>query len=597
MGFGAVKILDINGLSYLYTKLNNSIESFQENTKSIIDTAAAAANSAADRANAVTGNIDGTYATKEELKTSIDKITSFEFNIVTVLPSEGVKGTIYLMENTGNQTAEENIYDEYIWVGDKYEKIGTTDINFSKYSTSQEIADAYLKIADAAKTYATKGEVATIDSKVDANTTSISTHSANTTAHITADERKNWNAAKTHADSAHARTDATKVEKSTTNGNIKINGTETNVYTHPAGTNPHGTTKADVGLGNVGNFKAVSTVASQGLTDAEKANARANIGVQVAGNYASATHTHTAAEVGAIATNAKGTANGVASLDGNGKVPSAQLPSYVDDVIEGYFSGGKFYSDSSHTKEIAAESGKIYTDLSTSKIYRWSGSAYAVISDSIALGETASTAYAGDKGKAVTDALNTHKKDTTAHVTASERTSWNAAAAFKYAAASTAGGSANSAVKLDTATAGSATKPVYFANGKPAACTYSLAADVPANAKFTDTNTWRGIQNNLTSDSTTDSLSAAQGKALKALIDGKAASSHTHNYAGSSSSGGAANSALKLATARNIALSGAVTGSANFDGSSNITIATKVAYGTSVPSTLADGQLFCVIES
>ena len=72
---------------------------------------------------------------------------------------------------------------------------------------------------------------------------------------------------------------STKVEKSSTNGNIKINGTETIVYTHPgSGTNPHGTTKSDVGLGNVGNFKAVSTVASQGLTDAEKSNARANIG-------------------------------------------------------------------------------------------------------------------------------------------------------------------------------------------------------------------------------------------------------------------------------------------------------------------------------
>ena len=47
--------------------------------------------------------------------------------------------------------------------------------------------------------------------------------------------------------------------------------------------------------------------------------------------------------------------------------------------------------------------------------------------------------------------------------------------------------------------------------------------------KYTDTNTWRGIQNNLTSDSTTDSLSAAQGKALKALVDGKAASNHTHS--------------------------------------------------------------------
>ena len=48
--------------------------------------------------------------------------------------------------------------------------------------------------------------------------------------------------------------------------------------------------------------------------------------------------------------------------------------------------------------------------------------------------------------------------------------------------------------------------------------------------KYTDTNTWRGIQNNLTSDSTSDSLSAAQGKALKTLIDGKAANEHTHQY-------------------------------------------------------------------
>lgn len=121
-----------------------------------------------------------------------------------------------------------------------------------------------------------------------ANQTELDTHTGNSTIHITASERTNWNAAKTHADSAHARTDATKVEKSTTNGNIKINGTETTVYTHPSGTNPHGTTKSDVGLGNVGNFKAVSTVASQGLSDTEKANARANIGAGTSsfdGNY------------------------------------------------------------------------------------------------------------------------------------------------------------------------------------------------------------------------------------------------------------------------------------------------------------------------
>lgn len=100
-----------------------------------------------------------------------------------------------------------------------------------------------------------------------------------------------------------------------------------------------------------------------------------------------------------------------------------------------------------------------------------------------------------------------------------------------YAGSSSAGGSANSAAKLDTATAGSATQPVYFIGGKPAACSYTLGKSVPSNAVFTDTDTWRGIQNNLTSDSTTDSLSAAQGKVLKGLVDGKAASGHTHTKA------------------------------------------------------------------
>ena len=56
----------------------------------------------------------------------------------------------------------------------------------------------------------------------------------------------------------------------------------------------------------------------------------------------------------------------------------------------------------------------------------------------------------------------------------------------------------------------------------------------------TNTNTWRGIQNNLTSTSTQDSLSAYQGKVLKDLVDEKAESNHTHNYAGANFPGGTA---------------------------------------------------------
>lgn len=59
--------------------------------------------------------------------------------------------------------------------------------------------------------------------------------------------------------------------------------------------------------------------------------------------------------------------------------------------------------------------------------------------------------------------------------------------AHNYAGSSSAGGSATSAVKLDTTTAGSATQPIYFTDGKPTACTYTLEKSVPSDAKFTDT--------------------------------------------------------------------------------------------------------------
>lgn len=114
----------------------------------------------------------------------------------------------------------------------------------------------------------------------------------------------------------------------------------------------------------------------------------------------------------------------------------------------------------------------------------------------------------------------------------------------------------------------------------------TVAKAVPSNAVFTDTNTWRGVQDNLTSTATDQSLSANQGKVLKGLIDGKAASSHTHNYAGSSSAGGAANSAVKLATTRKITLNGVVTGSTSFDGSGDVTITTSANDITTINKSL-----------
>lgn len=90
----------------------------------------------------------------------------------------------------------------------------------------------------------------------------------------------------------------------------------------------------------------------------------------------------------------KGANNGVATLDESGKVPSTQLPSFVDDVLE---------YDNFEAFPGTGESGKIYVAKDVNLEYRWSGTQYIQISKSIGLGETSSTAYSGDKGKQVAD--------------------------------------------------------------------------------------------------------------------------------------------------------------------------------------------------
>ena len=104
--------------------------------------------------------------------------------------------------------------------------------------------------------------------------------------------------------------------------------------------------------------------------------------------------TPSAADVGAIPASQKGASGGVAELDSTGRVPSTQLPSYVDDVTE--------YTSLSNFPQ-TGEDGKIYIAEDTNLTYRWSGSQYVEISPSLALGETSSTAYRGDRGKTAYD--------------------------------------------------------------------------------------------------------------------------------------------------------------------------------------------------
>ena len=116
---------------------------------------------------------------------------------------------------------------------------------------------------------------------------------------------------------------------------------------------------------------------------------------------ANSSHTHAAGDITSVNASAI-----------TGVIDAKNLPSFVDDVIEGYYSSSKFYktrsSDGTYATEITGESGKIYVNLNDNKTYRWSGSAFVVISETIALGETSTTAYQGDRGKIAYDHASAH---------------------------------------------------------------------------------------------------------------------------------------------------------------------------------------------
>ena len=310
----------------------------------------------------------------------------------------------------------------------------------------------------------------------------------------------------------------------------------------------------------------------------------------------------------------------------SGTIAAANLPSYVDDVLE-YESLSKFPT--------TGESGKIYTALDTNKIYRWSGSAYVVISETIALGTTHSSAGYGDESRAAYN-HSTKTSGNPHHVTKTdvglgnvenkssatirgELTSANVTTALGYTPPKTdtnthyttriVAGAANGTANASTTNGNThinVTDDNTFRSGVVIKGTGSTSVTSDASGNITvhstDTDTWRPIQNNLTSTATDQSLSAAQGKALndkfssyvptsrtvngKALSAnislsasdvGAAASSHSHNYAGSSSAGGAATSANKLNT-------NAGSGTQPVYFSNGIPVATTYSLNKSVPS-------------
>lgn len=176
-----------------------------------------------------------------------------------------------------------------------------------------------------------------------------------------------------------------------TSGNIIVSSTNT---TYSSLKNPYALTVSLNGTSQ-GAYDGSAAKSINVTASSVGAYTKAEIDGKLNGK-ANSSHTHAAADITSVNASAI-----------TGFIDAKNLPSFVDEVIEGYYSNSKFYktksSDGVYATEIAGESGKIYVNLNDNKTYRWSGSAFVVISETIALGETSTTAYQGDRGKVAYD--------------------------------------------------------------------------------------------------------------------------------------------------------------------------------------------------
>ena len=340
-------------------------------------------------------------------------------------------------------------------------------------------------------------------------------------------------------------------------------------------------TASSVAWGNVSGKPTTYTPSAH--THDDRYYTESEVDSKLAGKAASS-HKHTAADITSVNASAI-----------TGTIPAANLPSFVDDVVEGYLSDGKFYktknANGTYVTEITGETGKIYVNLSDNKTYRWSGSAFVVISETIALGETSSTAYRGDRGAIaynhaaakgsafasglykittnkqghVTAATAVQKSDITAlGIPAQDTNTWNALKGATTSAAGTAGyapapaaGAANRYLRSDGTWSVPPDNNTWNALKGATANAAGGAGYVAAPAKGRQGYFLRG-----------DATWAAISKDTVGLgnVDNTADSAKSVKYA---TSAGSATSASKLSTTRKLKVNLSAADAQSFDGSAD----------------------------
>lgn len=311
-------------------------------------------------------------------------------NLATA-PSNPVKGQAYY--NTADNKAY--VYNGTTWVDiTAVPDVGTTDYN--ELSNKPSIGGVTLK---GDKTLADLG-IQPAGNYITSEEDPV--YSASPAAGITTVLISNWNEAATNS---HTHTNKTLLDSYTqTEANLADTVSKKHSHSNKTildNTTASFTTADETKLDNLVNIKKIGDglnfndatgTLSNTQTSAVWGNITGTLTEQTdlrnaLNNKSDVGHTHTVADITDIATSyikasEKGKANGVATLGTDGLVPASQLPSYVDDVIEGYYYSGKFYKESAHTNELTPETGKIYVDLTSNKTYRWGGSSYVEISQS-----------------------------------------------------------------------------------------------------------------------------------------------------------------------------------------------------------------------
>lgn len=455
--------------------------------------------------------------------------------------------------NTALTSAKSYTDEQIEALGDTYYTETEIDTKLStKASTSHNHDTVYDK----------KGSASAVQTNLDVVSDKLDAHTSNSDVHVTTSNKSNWNAAYTHSQSTHARTDATKVADSTTNGNILINGSETNVYTHPNSGVTAGTYKS-VTVNAQGHITAgtnPTTLAGYGITDAESKGAASSALASakeytdsVASGKSNTNHNHDTVydkkgSADSALASAKSYADSAATtaankvkndlLNGAGEAFDTlkELGDLIDDNTDAIsaletVAAGK--ADKSHTHTIANVSGlqsALDGKAASSHGTHVSYSTTAPVMDGTASVGTASTVarsdhkHPTDTSRASKTEFDSHTANTTAHITSAERSNWNAAKTHADSAHAPSNAEKNQnafsniAVGSTTVTADSATDTVTFV-GSNVTITPDATNDKITFTVADGSTSTKGLVQLTNSTSSTSTTTAATPSSVKSAYD------------------------------------------------------------------------------